>query len=49
MNRTGMNFPISRKVIIRLLARERGDLIIILKGANDAFRQFFKEKMEEDK
>jgi 4-amino-4-deoxy-L-arabinose transferase-like glycosyltransferase len=30
-------------------ARERGDLIIILKGANNAFRQFFKEKIEEDK
>jgi len=30
-------------------ARERGDLIIILKGANDAFRKFFKEKIEEDK
>jgi lysophospholipase L1-like esterase len=30
-------------------ARERGDLIIILKGANDAFRKFFREKIEEDK
>ncbi len=30
-------------------ARERGDLIIILKGANDVFRKFFKEKIERDK
>lgn len=30
-------------------ARERGDLIIILKGANDRFRKFFEEKIEEDK
>jgi len=30
-------------------ARERGDLIITLKGANDAFNQMFKEKIEKDK
>jgi dolichyl-phosphate-mannose-protein mannosyltransferase len=31
------------------LAREHGDLIILLKGANDAFNQMFKEKIEKDK
>lgn len=31
------------------LARERGDLIILLKGANDKFNQMFKEKIEKDK
>jgi hypothetical protein len=30
-------------------ARERGDLIIILKGANDRFRKFFEDKIETDK
>jgi hypothetical protein len=30
-------------------ARERGDLIMTLKGANDAFIQMFKEKIEKDK
>jgi 4-amino-4-deoxy-L-arabinose transferase-like glycosyltransferase len=30
-------------------AREHGDLIIILKGANDEFRKFFREKIERDK
>lgn len=30
-------------------AREHGDLIILLKGANDAFNQMFKEKIEKDK
>jgi hypothetical protein len=30
-------------------ARERGDLIILFKGANDAFNQMFKEKIEKDK
>lgn len=30
-------------------ARERGNLIITLKGANDAFNQMFKEKIEADK
>jgi len=30
-------------------AREHGDLIIILKRANDSFRKFFKEKIEADK
>jgi hypothetical protein len=30
-------------------ARERGDLIITLKGANAAFNQMFKEKIEKDK
>jgi 4-amino-4-deoxy-L-arabinose transferase-like glycosyltransferase len=30
-------------------ARERGDLIITLKGANDAFNQMFKEKIATDK
>lgn len=30
-------------------ARERGDLIITLKGANDAFNKMFKEKIEKDK
>ena len=31
------------------MAREHGDLIILLKGANDAFNQMFKEKIEKDK
>ena len=31
------------------MARERGDLIILLKGANDAYNQMFKEKIEMDK
>jgi hypothetical protein len=31
------------------MARERGDLIILLKGANDAFNQMFKEKIEKDR
>jgi hypothetical protein len=30
-------------------ARERGDLVILMKGANDAFNQMFKEKIEKDK
>lgn len=30
-------------------ARERGDLIITLKGANDAFNQMFKEKLKKTK
>ena len=30
-------------------ARERGDLIITLKGANEAFNQMFKEKIAKDK
>ena len=30
-------------------ARERGDLIITLKGANDDFNKMFKEKIEKDK
>ena len=30
-------------------ARERGDIIITLIGANDAFNQMFKEKIEKDK
>ena len=30
-------------------ARERGDLIITLKGANDAFNQMFREKIARDK
>jgi 4-amino-4-deoxy-L-arabinose transferase-like glycosyltransferase len=30
-------------------ARERGDLIIILKGANDRFKKFFEDKIETDK
>lgn len=35
--------------IINPYAREKGDLIIILKGANDRFREMFEEKIEEDK
>ncbi len=31
------------------MAREHGDLIILLKGANNAFNQMFKEKIERDK
>jgi len=31
------------------MAREHGDLIILLKGANSAFNQMFKEKIEKDK
>ena len=31
------------------LARERGDLIIVLKGANEAMNQMFKEKIAKDK
>ncbi|MFI5186727.1 MAG: glycosyltransferase family 39 protein [Chitinophagales bacterium] len=31
------------------MAREHGDLIILLKGANNAFNQMFKEKIEKDK
>ncbi len=31
------------------LAREHGDLIILLKGANDKFNQLFKEKIQKDK
>ena len=31
------------------LARERGDLVILLKGANEAFNRMFKEKIEKDK
>ncbi|HET9824434.1 MAG TPA: glycosyltransferase family 39 protein [Chitinophagaceae bacterium] len=31
------------------MAREHGDLIVLLKGANDNFNQFFKRKIEEDK
>jgi hypothetical protein len=31
------------------MAREHGDLIILLKGGNDAFQQMFKEKIEKDK
>jgi Dolichyl-phosphate-mannose-protein mannosyltransferase len=30
-------------------ARERGDLVIVLKSSNDRFRQFFAEKLEKDK
>jgi len=30
-------------------AREHGDLVILLKGANEKFNQFFKEKIQEDK
>lgn len=30
-------------------ARERGDLIILLKGMNEKMRQFFKEKLKKDK
>lgn len=30
-------------------AREHGDLIILLKGANEKFNQFFKEKIQKDK
>ncbi len=30
-------------------AREKGDLIIILKGANDTFRKMFEEKIERDR
>lgn len=35
--------------IVTPMARERGDLVILLKGANDAFNQMFKEKIEKDK
>jgi len=31
------------------MAREHGDLVILLKGANNAFNQTFKEKIEKDK
>jgi hypothetical protein len=31
------------------MAREHGDLIILLKGADDAFQQMFKEKIDKDK
>jgi hypothetical protein len=31
------------------MAREHGDLFILLKGANNAFNQMFKEKIEKDK
>ena len=30
-------------------ARECGDRILVAKGANDAFRQFFKDKIKKDK
>jgi hypothetical protein len=30
-------------------AREKGDLIIILKGADETFKKFFIEKIEKDK
>jgi hypothetical protein len=30
-------------------AREQGSLIIILKGANDRFRNMFREKIAQDK
>jgi hypothetical protein len=30
-------------------AREHGDLVILLKGANEKFNQFFKEKIQKDK
>jgi hypothetical protein len=30
-------------------SRERGDLVILMKGANDAFNQMFKEKIAKDK
>jgi hypothetical protein len=30
-------------------ARERGDFVILLKGANEKFNQFFKEKIQKDK
>ena len=35
--------------IVSPYARERGDLIITLKGANDAFNQMFKEKIAKDR
>jgi hypothetical protein len=35
--------------VTNVYARERGSLIITLKGANEAFNQMFKEKIETDK
>ena len=35
--------------IINPFARERGDLVILLKGTNDLFRQEMKEKIKKDK
>ena len=35
--------------ITNVYARERGSLIITLKGANEAFNQMFKEKIKNDK
>lgn len=35
--------------IVTPMARERGDLVILLKGANEAFNQFFIGKIQKDK
>ena len=35
--------------VTNIYARERGDLIIILKGADSTFKKFFTEKLEKDK
>jgi hypothetical protein len=35
--------------VTNLYAREKGDLIIILKGPNDQFKKFYREKIEKDK
>jgi hypothetical protein len=35
--------------IVTAMARERGDLILLLKGANNSFNQMFKEKIKKDK
>lgn len=35
--------------VTNIYARERGSLIILLKGANESFNQMFKEKIEKDK
>ena len=35
--------------VTNFYAREKGDLIITLKNANDDFNKFFKEKIEKDK
>ncbi len=35
--------------VTNIYAREKGDLIITLKGANDEFNKFFKQKIAEDK
>ena len=43
------SYAVVNDSVTNVYARERGSLIITLKGANEAFNQMFREKIEKDK